>query len=83
MSKTRVDEYTMGKKRIIELKMKDGSVKKLQLTKSTAIDSTLSSGSSIYIEANKDGTYRLTHGISVFDDFDNIESINIVRETYK
>lgn len=73
----------MGKKRVIELKMKDGSVKKLQLTKSTSVDNDLVSGSSIYIESNKDGTFRLSHGISIFDDFDNIESINIVRQDFK
>jgi hypothetical protein len=73
----------MGKKRIIELNMKDGSVKKLQLTKSTSVDNDLVSGSSIYIEANKDGTYRLAHGSSIFDEFDDIVSINIVRQDFK
>jgi len=79
----KVTEYTMGKKRIIELKMKDGSVKQLQLTKSTSVDNDLVSGSSIYIEANKDGTYRLCHGASIFDEFDDIESINIVRRDFQ
>lgn len=73
----------MGQKRIIELKMKDGSVKELQLTKVTSVENTLVSGSSIYIEANKDGTYRLSHGASIFSEFDDIESINIVRRDFK
>lgn len=73
----------MGKKRVIELNMKDGSVKKLQLTKSTSVDNDLVSGSSIYIEANKDGTYRLAHGASIFEDFDDIESITITRQDFK
>lgn len=72
----------MGKKRIIELNMKDGSVKQLQLTKSTSVDNDLVSGSSIYIEANKDGTYRLAHGASIFREFDDIESITIVRRDF-
>lgn len=78
----KVTEYTMGKKRIIELNMKDGSVKQLQLTKSTSVDNDLVSGSSIYIEANKDGTYRLAHGVSIFSEFDDIESITIVRRDF-
>lgn len=72
----------MGKKRIIELNMKDGSVKQLQLTKSTSVDNDLVSGSSIYIESNKDGTYRLAHGVSIFSEFDDIESITIVRRDF-
>ena len=83
MSKTNVEEYTMGRKRVIEFKLKDGTVKKIQISKSTTIDSNSPSGNALYIEPNRDGTYKLAHGSEFFNNLDDVESITIVRQDFK
>lgn len=79
----KVEEYNLGRKRIIEIELADGSVKKLQITKSTKIENELTPGNSLYIEPNKDGTYRLAHGSKIFENLDDVVSIKIVREDFK
>lgn len=79
----KVEEYNLGRKRIIEIELTDGSVKKLQLSKSTSIETELSTGNSLFIESNKDGTYRLSHGTKLFDNLDDVVSIKIKREDFK
>jgi len=81
MNKT--DEFNMGRKRLIEIEMVDGSVKKIQLSKSTSYDTDLVTGDAMYIEPNKDGTYRLSHGSKMFQSLDDIVSIKIIREDFK
>lgn len=80
---SKVEEYNLGRKRVIEIQLKDGSVKKLQISKSTTIENDLTPGNSLYIEPNKDGTYRLAHGSKIFQNLDDVVSITINREDFK
>jgi hypothetical protein len=78
----KVEQYTSGKKRFIVIEMADGSVKELQLAKTTSITTDTCSGNSLYIEPNKDGTYRLLHGTDLFQNLDAIVSIKIKKEDF-
>jgi hypothetical protein len=73
----KVEQYTSGKKRYVVIEMADGSVKELQLAKTTTITTDACSGNSLYIEPNKDGTYRLLHGTDMFENLEDIVSIKI------
>lgn len=78
----KITEYNMGKKRVLELKMKSGKIIKLQISKSTMYESDLPSNNSLYIEPNKDGTYKISFGSGLMKDFDDLESISVMRQDF-
>lgn len=79
----KVEHYTFGKKRTLVIELHDGSIKELQLSKTTSITTDTCSGNSLYIEPNKDGTYRLLHGTDLFLNIDDIISIKVKKEDFK
>lgn len=78
----KVTEYNSGVKRIIRIHLKNDVID-IQLSKSTMLDNEMTTGKSLYLEANENGTYRLTHGKKLFDDFDSIEKIEIIKQDFK
>jgi hypothetical protein len=65
-------------RRAVAIKFKDGTSKILELSKATAIRSDIGM---LHLDKFKDETWRLTFSNDVAEDFSNIMSLEVIRDT--
>lgn len=80
---SKVTEYTGGKKRVLEISLANGSTMKLKIVKATKYETTLSSNTSLSLEQNQDGTYRISFGSGLLGNLDDIVSIKLVKQDFE
>lgn len=80
---SKVTEYTGGKKRVLEISLANGSTMKLKIVKATKYETTLSSNTSLSLEKNQDGTYRISFGSGLLGNLDDIVSIKLVKQDFE
>lgn len=80
---SKVTEYTGGKKRVLEISLANGSTMKLKIVKATKYETTLPSNTSLSLEKNQDGTYRISFGSGLLGNLDDIVSIKLVKQDFE
>lgn len=80
---SKVTEYTGGKKRVLEISLANGNTMKLKIVKATKYETTLSSNTSLSLEKNQDGTYRISFGSGLLGNLDDIVSIKLVKQDFE
>jgi len=80
---SKVTEYTGGKKRVLEISLANGTTMKLKIVKATKYETTLSSNTSLSLEQNQDGTYRISFGSGLLGNLDDIVSIKLVKQDFE